>query len=404
MNLYDHQQKVLDDRRRRLMLAWEVGTGKTLALLSLADKHVDRVLIICPKGLRKQWEAKIREYGVLMHAHIVTKEEMRRDHAKMSWVNAVIIDEVHHFSGYRSQMHKALVKYLVRCQPQYVWTGTATPYRSEPFNVWALGVIHGHIPMNWVAFRDRFYHPRWLGRRMIYEPNVDAESKKALRAYMDAFTHYVKLEECFDMPDQVDEEPEELEENKEQRAERERIMLEESNHLVRVNALHQIENGSLKGNEFREDKQLGCAKYERLVGLAEEHGKLLIFCRYTLQIERLKRALAWEGRRVYALTGENSADHHAVCVEAERDPSCVVLAQISVAAGYELPSFKVVVFASMSYSYLDWVQARGRVIRGNKLGKHVFLYLLGGEVDRAVLECVREKRDFDPTKYSLLGP
>lgn len=397
--LYRHQSEILTRNPERRLLAWDVGTGKTLAMLSLADKNADTVLIVTPKGMKEQWAAKIKEYGIVRSAFIVTKEEMRRDFEKLPAVDAVLIDEVHHFSGCSSQMHKNLIKYLHRTNPKYVWGGTATPYRSEPLNIWALGKIFGYMPRRFDQFRSTFYFPMRIGRRMIWKIRDNEEMKDRLHGYLNAYADVVKMEECFDVPDQVDMAPEVFDMTPEQKRAIKKLELEEILPIVLYGKTHQIEQGQLKGNEYVPDEYFDSTKDARILELASEHPKLLIFCRYTLQIYHLQKILKKAGYDVATITGENSEDHFDISTDAEKLPKCILIAQTSVAAGWEVPSFPVVVFASMSYSYLDYVQSRGRVIRGNKLQKHVFLPLISGEIDQAVYDCVLNKRDFDPAKW-----
>lgn len=380
------------------MLVWSTGSGKTNALLALVQKNARNVLIIVPKGLREQWSVKVREFGVGVPARIVTKEEFRRDAATMGGYDAVVIDELHHFSGYKSQMHKALVKYLKRTQPRFVWSGTATPYRREPFNIYALALIHG-VVLDWIRFRGEYYQPRYLGVRMIWEPRTDEETRKRLWELLAQFSDFVKLEDCFDMPEQLDEEPEMLELSAEQKKAIKELRLVETNPLVLCGKIQQIESGFMYGDEFTPTRHFETAKKARIIELAEENPKLLVFCRFTEQIHAIARDLKTEGYNVLTITGENSAEHFTVSQKAEDTSACVLIAQESCATGWETPSFPVVVYASMNYGLLDMIQSRGRVIRANKLSRHVFVYLLGGAVDKAVVECLGRKADFDPATF-----
>lgn len=400
MQLYKHQQEIVDKNPKRMLLGHEGGTGKTLTLLKLAEKNMKSAIVIVPKGLRSQWLGKIQEYKISVDCLIITKEEFRRDWSRLPKFNCVIIDEVHHFSGLKSQMHKSLVSYLKKHQPAFVYGGTGTPVRREPFNVYALGRIFGYCPVSYIGFREMFYHVRYLGPRMIWEKNIDELSRKKLMSYLGAFTDIVKLSDCFDMPEQLWLEPEEVGITLEQKTKIEEVKLEESNHLVQINARHQIENGSLKGNEFRADWVVAeCSKMTRIEELAEEHEKMVIFARYTLQIRDMERRLRALGYNVLTITGGNSADHFTISGMANASDKVVLIAQISVAAGWEVPDIPVVVYASMSYSYLDFQQSSWRVTRGNNLKPHVFRILLGGAVDKAVLKSLQGKKDFDPLLY-----
>ena len=358
-----------------------------------------------PKGLKSQWMNKTAEYKIIGDFIFVTKEEFRRDWARLGStafgkINCVIIDEIHHFSGIKSQMHKSLVSYLKKHQPAFVYGGTGTPVRREPFNVYALGLIFNYKPMSYIQFRDMFYHVRYLGPRIIWEKNTDEESRKKLMSYLGAFTDIVRLSDCFDLPEQLWLDIEEVGITLEQKKKIEEVKLEESNHLVQINARHQIENGSLKGNEFRTDwVGADCAKTARILELAEEHEKMVIFCRYTLQIRDLEARLRAEGYSVMTITGGNSADHSLIAGIANSAEKVILIAQISVSAGWEIPDIPVVVYASTSYSYLDLQQSSWRVTRANNLKPHVFRRLVGSEVDKAVWKSLEAKKDFDPLLY-----
>lgn len=403
MNLYKHQQAIVDKNPARVLLGHEGGTGKTLTLLRLAEKNLHRshiIFIICPKGLKEQWKGKVKEYKVINDVFILTKEEFRRDWSRLPKFNCVIIDEIHHFSGLKSQMHKSLVSYLKKHQPAFVYGGTGTPVRREPFNVYALGRIFGYCPMSYIKFREMFYHVRYLGPRMIWERNTDEESRKKLMQFLSVFTDIVRLSDCFDMPEQLWLEPEVVGITLEQKKKIEEVRLEESKHLVKISAVHQIEGGTLKGNEFRADWIAPeSAKMKRIEELADEHEKLLIFMRYTLQIRETERRLRDLGYNVLTITGGNSKDHFLVSSMANAADKVVLIAQISVAAGWETPNIPFVVYAGVSYSYLDLQQSSWRVTRGNNLLPHVFLPLFGGEVDKAVWKSLEAKKDFDPLLY-----
>jgi predicted helicase len=73
----------------------------------------------------------------------------------------------------------------------------------------------------------------------------------------------------------------------------------------------------------------------------------------------------------------------------------VVIAQSSVSAGYELPSFPCVVFASLSGSLVDLEQAKGRVQRLGKLKKNLYVFMVvKGGVDEARYKANIDKQDF----------
>jgi len=61
--------------------------------------------------------------------------------------------------------------------------------------------------------------------------------------------------------------------------------------------------------------------------------------------------------------------------------------------------FSVVVFASMSYKYIDTAQMKFRVKRIHNLHENTFIYLLGGKCDKACYDCISAGKNFDPIEY-----
>lgn len=54
MQLYKHQQQIVDKTPKRILLSWGTGTGKSLASIELILKHTKNFLVITPKGLKKK--------------------------------------------------------------------------------------------------------------------------------------------------------------------------------------------------------------------------------------------------------------------------------------------------------------------------------------------------------------
>lgn len=87
---------------------------------------------------------------------------------------------------------------------------------------------------------------------------------------------------------------------------------------------------------------------------------------------------------------------------AEQVTPCMVIAQSGISAGYELPSFRCTIFASMDYSIVNYTQALGRTLRINNLQKNLYVYLLAGEIDKAIYKAIENKEDFNEAIYSKI--
>ena len=106
MQFYIHQQKIIQKRLKKVLLAWNTGTGKSAAALELAKNSGQNILIIVPKSIKQQW-AKLCESQDIK-ATLLTKEEFRKNAKHLPRHNCLIVDEAHFFAGMKSAMSKAL--------------------------------------------------------------------------------------------------------------------------------------------------------------------------------------------------------------------------------------------------------------------------------------------------------
>jgi superfamily II DNA or RNA helicase len=155
----------------------------------------------------------------------------------------------------------------------------------------------------------------------------------------------------------------------------------------------------LIGDEFNENKTYESDKNERIIALCEENSKVAIICRYNTQIDYLAQILA--KYRPFIIRGDVK-NRDKVCLEAEKAQKAIVLIQADSCLGYQLPSFELCVFVSMSYSYVNYEQMCGRFLRMDKPSRTTFIYLLteGNSVDQAVYDAVKAKEDFSIELYA----
>lgn len=403
IKLYEHQQRLLDKNPRRCLLAWSTGTGKSFMALSLAEKNQASVLIIVPKALKEKWQRDAEMFPV---KHLVlTKEEFKKLHEELDRFDAIITDEAHYFAGMKSQLSKAHLAYCRRVKPTYIWLLTATPYLSTPWNIYRLAQLLG-VRWHYLDFLNKFFYnvklPKkegWMREKFIRKPRPHMEDE--LARHVKEIGDVVDINECADVPDQVIETVN-FTTNKKQKKLIDEVKKTEANPVVKFTKLHQIENGTLKGDEYNEDKFVSADKHEYLLELIADNPKIAVFCRYNLQIDSLHSLIKskLKGKLVYIIRGEvKNRDEIVQQIEASED--CVVLINASCSEGYELPSIGVIVFASLSFSYKDYKQAKGRFLRINKLKKNVFIHLVNSwSVDAAVMDSIMKKQDFDIAIYA----
>ena len=399
MDLYAHQKQFLKANPNKSALVWSTGVGKSRTAVEWAAMG-NSVLVICPKALATNWRREFDKWASgrirKMDVRILTKEQFRKLAETLPHYDQVIVDEVHNgflTPHFKSQMSKALRGYLKRQEVPRVLLLSATVYSSSPWNIYNLAHYLGH-KLDWVKFNYTFFDQIRMGRRMIPQPKKGCEAK--LAKLTKEIASVVDIYDVMDVPLQNHTDPEYFSLTKEQ----EKAI--EGNYdplpIVRYTRQHEIENGILIGNEFEETKYYENDKIERIKAICEENKKVAIVCRYNAQIEYLRREL--QSFAPCVIQGD-TRDRDTVTVNAENAERAVVLIQADCAEGYQLPSFGVCVFVSMSYSYVKWVQLCGRFLRMDKPSRTTFIYLLteGESIDQAVFDSVKNKKNFQIELY-----
>lgn len=395
MELYNHQKEFLKLNPNKSALVWSCGTGKTRTACEWTKFNDAEVLIVCPKALKTNWERECQKWGI--GYWVLTKEEFRKQSKTLGKFGQLIVDEVHNgflTPNFKSQMSKALRDYIKKHKVERILLLSATVYTSSPWNIFSLAHYLGY-QWNWQQFNIMFFNQVWMGNRQI--PIVKKGSEKKLAELTKQIASVVDIHDCMDVPLQNHLEPEYFALTKEQ----EKAIKENYDPvpIVRFTMQHEIENGVLLGNEFKESQTYENDKIERIKAICEENKKVAIVCRYNAQIDVIYNELS--GHKPFIIRGDVK-DRDSVCRMAESAERAVVIIQSDCGLGFELPSFEVCVYASMSYSYTSWEQMNGRFLRMNKSSCTTFIYLLteGDSVDQGVYDAVKRKEDFKIELYA----
>lgn len=431
MSLYAHQEKILAYRSKgpgfphedKCGLFLGTGSGKTKTALLLARGDI---LVIAPKTQvqDRNWE---REYRSIIEAEVakykgneqprvfkdrltvMSKEEFRRDAHALERFETVIVDEAHTCLGMTpnirwrnkkpipkaSQLYEALEAYIARTKPTKLYLCTATIVKS-PFTVFAAAQLFGK-KWDFYKFREEFYTRLPMPGREVWSPKRSSAVKDKLANLVRSIGHVGRLEDFFDVPEQTFKTIY-VELTPKQKARIKDLPLEYPDPLVLLGKRHQVENGVLAGDEFNEPEEFENAKIEKILDLAAEFPRMIVFAKYKAQIAQIQAALTKEKYHTWTLTGETKDRGGVIKQAGELDGVLIVQAQIS--AGWEVKPTPVMVFASRSYSYVDYVQGLGRIQRADAIKKNLYINLVVKDgVDEAVDEALTNKQDFDERLY-----
>lgn len=407
MILLPHQQELLTLNPPKHLIAMGTGTGKTIIGISLAEKNCKTCLVIVPKMLKERWtrDTTARDNGCKFI--VITKEEFKKQVQKLPIFDGVVVDEAHFFASLTSKLSKSLYWYFKKHNIQYRWLMTATPYLSSAWNIYTLGRHLGY-DWNYMTWKREFFYEVRMGHRMIakQKPNIEKRLAEFVQKIGTTMNMEEVIEKAKDTPNTLNL-PESLpdhtfhtvyfdltEEQKQGIKE-----LDDAEFISRWTHTHLIENGILYSDGYSEEKEFSCKKTEYVINLCKKHDKIILFCRYNGQIEYLKKQLQTLNKPIYVINGQ-AKDRDQIITDAENAPEAILLIQSQVSAGYELPSFRTMVFVSLSFSLVDHEQAIGRNDRINALAPNQYVYLVSQGVDRDIYNCIMDKKDFSLAIYN----
>lgn len=379
MELYKHQQRFITKNPDKALLVWETGTGKTIVACEWIKLRVPvKTVVICPKAIIKKWQRDLKESGAV--ADVFSRDQIKKEDIK--GYGCIVIDEAQDFASplfNKDRSERATIIYKrLRENPRInILLLTATPVRSTPWNIHTLAVYIGIFWDIQNFQRDFFYFTDMFGRFHWEKKNG---WQKQIRPLVEEIADIVLMSDCVDVPKQ--------------------------HHQVQEIPWTKDQEDLLKGQGYQEPIQAwharhraenGHKKFKELEKIVNGYRKVIVVCHYRAQIEDYEKRLS-SSRLVYTLTGDTK-DQDKVIQEAREADDCIFIIQAQMGAGFDAGEFSVVVFASMSFRYVDYVQMKGRVKRINNLHENTFIHLLNGKNDVAIYDTIQQNKDFDVHEY-----
>lgn len=299
-----------------------------------------------------------------------------------------------------SQIFEAVLNYLIKYPPKRLYLCSATPV-GKPMNLWAIAKLLG-VHWDYFGFRQKYYVEVRMGQRRIWIAKKDDFTKDEMARLIKLFGYVGSLNDFFDVPEQTHKVVE-IELSSEQEMALKKLATEEADPLVRRSRARTVENGLLYGKKVESKGRVDTMvsettiyksyKIDYILERAIEFPKLLIFANYTAQINEITKTLRAEGYTVSILTGKTKDRTFIRKVDESPQPH-IIVAQSAISAGYELPSFPCVIYASKSWQFVHYEQSLGRVLRSNHLKKNLYIHLVVKGTDSDCHEAILSGADF----------
>lgn len=335
-------------------------TGKTRAAIELAEQNGNSCLVITPKSLTINFENEIKKWGNRKDYkwNVVSKETFRRDFESYKKYDGLICDEIHHFASTKSQLHKNFIKYVKKNKPKFIYGLSGTPFRSQATDAYALACCLNY-KINYRVFYDSCYTRIRMGNRLI--PVEKKCAKNVVEKVLKRIGRFIPIDEVIGYAPKEMSVNEYFDLTREQKKAIEDLIDIEP--IVRISKESQICGGVLKSDGYTPTQYVKSEKIKRIIELANENGKIIIVCHFLLEMEMIQKNIP----RAKILNGSlNKKERDDLINKAEQSGKFVLIIQADMCEGYGLKSFDLMVFYSLSWSAVSYIQMKARIIAVDK--------------------------------------
>lgn len=429
IKLYRYQRKAVRFATKlgSCGLWMEQGTGKTLTALKLVGNYwkkgvINNLLVLGPKSVLTVWEEELKHLLIpyqidkandsvlkpisdleklticLSNYESFRKLKGKANRVKKSY-DMVISDESHRIKNPNSIQSKQA--YFLGRNSKYRLALSGTPKGNSDFDFFAqYRFINDQLfgPKT-KPFREKYFDPcGWMG----HDVKLKESLKNTFYKIINDNCFRITKEEALDLPSitetkiliELDNKTRKIYDNlkKDKLVELNNIFIEADLAVTLVTKLQQLCCGFIY-DENKEPITIGsCEKIKYLKEILEDHSseKMIIFCKYTHEIDLLKASL----KNYKILIYDGRSDDKDWLQFTKTNKYDILITQIKKGGtGLNLQCASTVIFFSLSYSYIDLSQAKDRVHRNGQKNKVSIYYLLGKDtIEENIFRVLKRKQ------------
>jgi SNF2 family DNA or RNA helicase len=400
MKLYPYQTKYLENLPKNIIMAADVGLGKTIMALEHARRHNDRlnIVVIAPasKVRTGDWQREIQNFfGEDEPLHEVISYEMFvKKWKSLIFANTtLIIDESHMACNATTKRAKAILL-AARLAHQWIML-SATPLPNGWRSAETYSILTG-LAKNKTDFVSRYVI---IDRSRGFPLILGYRDKDKLEAWWSTIAKPLVRTGDLILPSQNISVTPKLEGKLWQtykRAKEQRLLLVGSEYEMLDSPSKLFVTLRQIPNPVRVDA------LQSIVESTDEH--IVVFYNFNSERDAMLEMLSksFKGRKIYEQSGHKSD-------LPSRDKwstlkSCVTLVQYqSGSQAIELTYASVTVYLSPCTSYANYEQSKGRTRRNGQLKKVLFYHIAAeGSLDRHIWGILKQKKDFSTAMINKL--
>jgi len=457
MKLFQHQkdgiQKIVNAGGVGAFF-WDVGCGKTLAALKTFEYYrrtepTLKLFVVCPVSLiESAWGDDINKFTSFSYANLRAKLDLSADILIVNFetliskkfaptikqildipTKMVVVDE-----SQRIKSHSAkTTKYMLAMSRtfKYRLILSATPAPNSKLEYWPQMefIRPGLLNSNFFSFRASFFclirgesviPLRSLGRKEMimmmqrgYKMSLIPGTESVISDRMAKYCQFVDKREVLDLPDEIDviRSIEMTPDQKRAFSQMKRDLVTQikeeevsvPNALAKLMKLRQISSGFIYNSEGEAIEFDNNPKMKELENVIEEIGnkKIIIFCQYRWSIERICKKLQ---RKTHDLFGATTNKEESIQRFKSSSNEILVTHPSSGGVGLSFNDCDYMIFYSLDYSYMNYHQCRGRIMRAMKKNNATYIHLIvENSLDRTIMQALKGKHSDDRLFREIVG-
>lgn len=413
-----------------------LGTGKTLSAIWASDfliKHerIHTVLVVAPLSICDWvWEREL--FQTVPHRSMVRLNGDRRTkqrivkNARHNYIivnpesldiireytreiDLVLVDEFTKFKNHKSKRWKALNRIA---KDKMLWMLSGTPAPQGPLDAYGpIKLVNPEAP-SFLRFRSLTMEQI---TRFVWYPKPGSE--EVVAQYMQPAIRHTRAE-CYDLPE-VSTEPYEYQLTKAQQqainqfqaeavAEIDEYQIPATTAAAVLSKCLQTMAGGIyyEDEEGKHVKEVNAKPYyEAIQSICEQADTpVLYFCPFRSQVDATAKALEKAGFKVECITGDTkNRDRGRIfdAIQAGRLDAVVAVAR-TMSHGLTLTNARYVVWASPPYSFEEYEQANGRVVRKGQSRKVTIYHLVCNDMSKRLFRRLRTREKLQKTLLEIL--
>lgn len=400
--LYAFQERGVEFhlRHRYSLNLCEMGLGKTIQALAVAEKVGGRVVILCPAFLQENWRAEIRKHveGPL-DCEIIPYSRLSTDTFNVKKCKILIADEIHYLKNPDANRTKAALDIVKSLKPDYFIGLTGTPIKNrvpEFYTLLSL-VSMNPRPTSGIDLNKYFRNKDHFAARYCYLEQFSVGSIKVKKWHgfnMDRLEEFkellqgkvfkVKSEDALELPPMI----------------HKRVQT----NIEPISTLEKEFEAFLAGGKNIMAKKSSAtlkakatAEYVQDI-LDQGDGPVVVFTDHVDSAKLISRHF-----KLMPITGETPIHERSVLTDKFNGGDIpVLIATIgSFSVGVNLTAARHLVFNDISWVPGDNFQAMKRIHRIGQTKPCVIHYMLAGHVDEYILDTLQQKMAVIDTTNSL---